>query len=159
MKAIRKKKSRSEIMQAIRHKDTKPEMAVRRLTHSMGYRYRLHRRTLPGTPDLVFPSRRKVVFVHGCFWHQHDCKHGAHLPKSNREYWLPKLARNRERDAEHQMRLEALGWEALVLWECELGDSEKTARRLRKFLGPAGPVRRRDRKARPRVRQDCPSSD
>ena len=96
------KERRSEIMSRIRAKDTKPEMAVRRLVHGMGYRYRLHRRDLPGTPDLVFSPRRKVVFVHGCFWHQHDdpnCRK-ATLPGSNKEYWHPKLKRNAERDKE-----------------------------------------------------------
>lgn len=96
---------RSAIMSRVRSKDMKPEMAVRRLTHGMGYRYRLHRRDLPGTPDLVFPSRRKVVFVHGCFWHSHPGCRRAMLPKSNRDFWQAKLQRNAERDAEQLQRL------------------------------------------------------
>ena len=104
-------------MRAIRSKGMKPELAVRRLVHAMGYRYRLHRHELPGRPDMVFPGRRKVIFVHGCFWHQHpDCKL-AHRPRSNLEYWGPKLHRNQERDSEHRARLAELGWDVLVIWE------------------------------------------
>ena len=117
---------RSEIMSNIRAKGMKPEMTVRRITHAMGYRYRLHRKDLPGKPDLVFQSRRKVIFVHGCFWHQHTeptCK-VARRPRSNQGYWLPKLERNVARDAEHQAYLTVSGWDVLVLWECdvEVGD-------------------------------------
>ena len=126
-------KRRSEIMANIRAKDTKPEMAVRRLIHSLGYRYRLHRKDLPGQPDLVFSSRRKLVFVHGCFWHQHTCK-GAHLPKSNRSYWKPKLERNRARDAEHLKVLTSMGWKCIVVWECELKHLERVQQRLSRFL-------------------------
>lgn len=125
---------RSEIMSRIRPKDMKPEMAVRRLTHGMGYRYRLHRPDLPGKPDLVFPSRRKVVFVHGCFWHRHSQCERARLPKSNRSFWLAKLQRNAERDAEQLQRLADLGWSVLVLWECEIEDEPATGKRLREFL-------------------------
>ncbi len=126
---------RSEIMSRIRSQGTKPEMAVRRLTHGLGFRYRLHRRDLPGTPDLVFPSRRKVIFVHGCFWHQHaDCDR-VREPQSNRDYWLPKLKRNAERDGEHLRKLAELGWKALVLWECEVRqDNEALGERIRGFL-------------------------
>ena len=109
-------------MRRIRSKGTKPELAVRRLVHGLGYRYRLHRHDLPGRPDMVFPGRRKVVFVHGCFWHQHDdaaCKL-AHRPRSNLGYWGPKLARNRERDALHRVRLAELGWDVLVVWESQV---------------------------------------
>lgn len=113
---------------------TKPELAVRRLAHGMGYRYRLNRRDLPGTPDLVFPSRRKVIFVHGCFWHQHDCRLGQKQPSTNRDYWLPKLARNVERDAENQTRLAQLGWEALIVWECEIKNTSVLRDRIRAFL-------------------------
>jgi DNA mismatch endonuclease (patch repair protein) len=104
----------------IRKTDTKPELAVRRLVHAMGYRYRLHARGLRGTPDLVFPARRKVIFVHGCFWHQHDCRLGSKKPSTNAGYWHPKLARNGERDAETQRRLAALGWDVMVIWGCEV---------------------------------------
>ena len=126
---------RSEIMSRIRSQGMKPEMDVRRLTHAMGYRYRLHRTDLPGKPDLVFPGRRKVIFVHGCFWHQHaGCDH-VREPQSNRDYWLPKLKRNAERDAEQQRRLADLGWRMLVLWECEVRQGgEMLGERIRCFL-------------------------
>ena len=108
-------------MSRIGAKDTKPEMIVRRIVHGMGYRYRLHRKDLPGKPDLVFGPRRAVIFVHGCFWHQHpepECKI-ARIPKSRLEYWRPKLARNVERDLEHLNALEADGWRVMTVWECE----------------------------------------
>ena len=121
-------------MRAVKGRDTEPEMVVRRLVHGMGYRYRLHGKDLPGKPDLVFRPRRKVVFVHGCFWHQHDCPRGARLPKSNRGYWLTKLRRNRERDAEHRARLCSMGWKTLIVWECEIRDREAVARKIAAFL-------------------------
>lgn len=130
-------KRRSEIMSGIRSKGMKPEMVVRRLLHSMGYRYRLHRKDLPGKPDLVFPSRRKVIFVHGCFWHQHagpGCGI-VRVPKSNREYWLPKLERNVARDAEHRKRLRDLGWESLVIWECEVRAGSGFLEKVAEYLG------------------------
>ncbi len=110
---------RRRVMQAIKSKDTGPEMAIRRLLHRLGYRYRLHKKGLPGKPDLVFGSRRKVIFVHGCFWHAHDCRYGR-APESRQDYWLPKLRRNKERDAEKLAELEALGWEVLTIWECQI---------------------------------------
>ena len=106
--------TRSEIMRSVKSKDTAPELIVRRAIRRLGRGYRLHRSDLPGAPDLVFPGRHKVIFVHGCFWHQHDCSRGARLPKANREYWQPKLHRNQERDALHYTRLHALGWDVLV---------------------------------------------
>lgn len=124
-------------MRAIRSKDMKPELAVRRLVHGMGYRYRLHRHGLPGRPDMVFASRRKVIFVHGCYWHQHSdpsCKI-ARRPKSNRDYWLPKLDGNVVRDADNQDRLRELGWDSLVIWECEVRTGEGIKDRIREFLG------------------------
>ena len=127
---------RSEIMSNIRAKGMKPEMTVRRITHAMGYRYRLHRKDLPGKPDLVFPSRRKVIFVHGCFWHQHTeptCK-VARRPRSNQGYWLPKLERNVARDAEHQANLTVSGWDVLVLWGCDVEVGDGIADRIREFL-------------------------
>lgn len=127
---------RSERMRLIRNKDTKPEMIVRRLIYGMGYRYRLHRRDLPGCPDLVFPRYRKVLFVHGCFWHRHPdplCKL-ARLPKSNLNFWLPKLERNRSRDERNQEALLALGWEFMIVWECELKDINKLENRIQMFL-------------------------
>ena len=122
------------MMAAVRSKNTKPEMIVRRLVHGMGYRYRIHRSDLPGKPDLVFRSKRKIIFVHGCFWHQHGCSL-SHLPKSNASYWTPKLKRNRKRDLEHLAALRSDGWRCLVLWECELTKPERILRRVSKFLG------------------------
>ncbi len=131
---------RSENMRAIRSKDTEPEMAVRSLVHRLGYRFRLHRQDLPGTPDLVFPARRKVIFVHGCFWHSHACKTGL-IPKSNRDFWLPKLRRNKMRDRRNLEVLAQQGWDALVIWQCELKNSSAVSRRVRQFLGPNGSPR------------------
>ena len=111
---------RSQIMRAVKSKDTKPEMIVRRLVHGMGYRYRLHRAGLPGKPDLVFGPRRKVIFVHGCFWHGHNCKRGARVPKTNVEYWTAKINRNRQRDEACEASLVAMGWRVLIVWECEM---------------------------------------
>ena len=130
---------RSRIMRAIKSKDTKPEMLTRRTVHGMGYRYRLHRKDLPGKPDLVFPSRRKAIFVHGCFWHGHDCPHGSRTPKSNREYWVAKIGRNRERDAQSEAALKQAGWRVLIVWECQMKDQEAFRERLRQFLDSANP--------------------
>lgn len=121
-------------MRRIRKTDTKPELIVRRLAHGLGYRYRLYRRDLPGTPDLVFPRLRKVIFVHGCFWHQHDCPLGRKKPSTNRDYWLPKLARNVERDRSACIRLQSDGWRVLVIWECETRTSSRLAEVLTQFL-------------------------
>lgn len=125
-------------MATIRGKDTRPEMVVRRLAHGLGYRYRIHRKGLPGSPDLAFPSRHKVIFVHGCFWHRHDCAWGRKAPRVRLGYWLPKLARNQVRDRANREELELLGWSVLVLWECELNSlsEEDLAQRLASFLGP-----------------------
>src|SRR6266853_6686992 len=107
---------RRRTMQAVKSKDTAPELLVRSLAHRLGYRFRLHRKDLPGKPDLVFPGRRKVIFVHGCFWHQHKgCREGR-LPGTRREYWEPKLVRNQERDAQSEAALKSLGWAVLTLW-------------------------------------------
>ncbi len=125
---------RSRTMRAVKGQDTSPEKTVRRLIHHMGYRYRLHRRDLPGKPDLVFASRRKVVFVHGCFWHGHGCKRGARMPKTNVDYWRRKIGRNVERDAEHHANLRALGWDVMIVWECELKDTAALAERIKAFL-------------------------
>jgi DNA mismatch endonuclease (patch repair protein) len=129
---------RSENMRRIKSKGMKPELAVRRLVHGLGYRYRLHRKDLPGKPDLVFGPARKVIFVHGCFWHAHDdpaCSDGR-VPRSKQDYWLPKLARNRERDAASVAVLAAAGWHVLVIWECEVRNVEALKTRLVSFLGP-----------------------
>ena len=131
------KAQRSVIMARVKSKNTVPEMIVRRLAFSLGYRYRLHVAALPGKPDLVFPGRRKVIFVHGCFWHGHDCRAGRNRPASNIAYWSAKLDRNFTRDRENQARLKIAGWDPLVLWECELRNTEKTAERLREFLNPS----------------------
>ena len=125
---------RSKVMRAVKSRNTEPEMTVRRLTHGMGYRYRLHRKDLPGKPDLAFSTRRKVIFVHGCFWHQHHCSRGARFPKSSRDYWIPKLRGNKQRDAEHQARLHDLGWDMLVIWECEMKELGAVQTRIRMFL-------------------------
>jgi DNA mismatch endonuclease (patch repair protein) len=121
-------------MRAIRSKGMRPELAVRHLVHQMGYRYRLHKKDLPGKPDLVFALRRKVIFVHGCFWHAHkNCK-VAHMPKSNPEYWRPKLERNQARDDKNIENLAANGWKSLVIWECETKTQETLRNRLLDFL-------------------------
>lgn len=125
---------RSRRMALVRSVDTKLEMAVRRLIHGMGYRYRLHSRDLPGTPDLVFRSRRSVVFIHGCFWHRHDGCSMARLPKSKVDFWTNKLEGNRARDARKVKALKKAGWRVFVVWECELKNKEKLAKRLRRFL-------------------------
>ena len=118
---------RSKRMSLVRSQDTKPEMRVRRLAHALGYRYRLHYKSLPGRPDLVFPSRKRVIFVHGCFWHQHPGCRRAVLPASRLDYWLPKLAGNQSRDAAARAALEAAGWQVAELWECALS-TEASAR-------------------------------
>lgn len=130
--------ARSRIMRAVRGRDTGPELALRQLLHGLGYRFRLHRKGLPGTPDLVFPARRKAVFVHGCFWHGHDCKRGARAPKRNAEYWRAKIARNVARDEAQQAALAAAGWESLVVWECALKEPEALLAAVTGFLGPPG---------------------
>jgi DNA mismatch endonuclease (patch repair protein) len=125
---------RSRIMRAVKGADTAPEMTVRRMVHAMGFRFRLHRADLPGKPDLVFPKLRKVIFVHGCFWHGHACKRGAREPKANRVYWRTKIARNKTRDAESLPALGATGWRSAVVWECELKDPARVKRQLDRFL-------------------------
>jgi DNA mismatch endonuclease (patch repair protein) len=126
--------SLTERMQRIRKTDTKPELIVRRLVHGMGYRYRLHQTSLPGAPDLVLRRHRKVILVHGCFWHRHDCTDGRKLPRSKPEYWGPKLERNRRRDKANEARLRDLGWRVLVLWECEIADTRRLRRVIARFL-------------------------
>ena len=125
---------RRQTMQAVKSKDTSIELTIRRLLYSNGYRYRLHDASLPGKPDIVFVGRRKVIFIHGCFWHGHDCLRGARLPKANHEYWSSKINRNRLRDRQTQASLEALGWKQLSLWECEMRNMPEIERRLRQFL-------------------------
>lgn len=127
-------KARSANMRAIRSKGMLPEMAVRRLVHGLGFRFRLHQKDLPGKPDLIFSSRRKVIFVHGCFWHGHNCRKN-HDPQSNRQYWLAKLRRNRQRDKKNVASLISAGWDVLVVWECEVTDAAALTATLRAFLG------------------------
>ncbi len=132
-------------MRANKGKDTKPELALRSLLHRDGYRFRIHGRHLPGTPDVVFTARRKVVCVHGCFWHAHPGCRYATIPKTRADYWVPKLSRNRERDAAHTLRLRDMGWDSAVVWECEMKDPETVREHLSAFLGPVRhrPPRRR----------------
>ena len=120
-------------MGRITSKDTKPEVRVRSILHRMGFRFRLHRKNLPGKPDIVLSKWRTVIFVHGCFWHGHSCCEG-HLPKTNLEYWAPKLKRNRQRDAENKEKLKALGWKLIVIWECQTYSLKKIEERLRKVM-------------------------
>ena len=127
---------RSRNMGNIRSKDTTPEIIVRKVAHRLGYRFRLHRKGLPGKPDLVFPARKKIIFVHGCFWHQHDdpsCNI-SRQPKSRRDYWIPKLQRNVERDKIHLRDLISQGWTVLVIWECEVRDIDRLANKISEFL-------------------------
>lgn len=128
---------RSRIMSAVRSEDTQPERIVRSLTHNLGFRYSLHRKDLPGSPDLVFNSRRKVIFVHGCFWHQHTHCSRSKTPATRQDYWLPKLKANQVRDRRNTRQLHQLGWEVLIVWECELKNVDKLRMRLLSFLSPS----------------------
>lgn len=128
------KKQRHRCMSAIRNKNTKPEMMVRRLVHSLGYRYRLHGRGLPGKPDLIFTSRHKVIFVHGCFWHRHFCSKGRSMPSTRAKFWREKLEENKERDRKNGRKLRSRDWKVLIIWECWTRDVEKIEKRLRDFL-------------------------
>lgn len=127
-------KKRSEIMSAVRTEDTGPELLVRKLLSAQGYRYRLHRKDLPGRPDIVFPGRRKIVLVHGCFWHGHRCAKGK-LPKSRLGYWRPKIAANKKRDTRNLVELKRSGWTTLVVWQCKLKNGKTLMRKLKAFLG------------------------
>lgn len=127
---------RSANMSRIRSKDTGPELAVRRLLHRLGYRFRVHRKDLPGKPDVVFMGRRKIVLVHGCFWHGHATCVDGRRPKSREEYWGPKIAGNIARDARHLAALEGAGWSVMTVWGCETQDEDALAERLQGFLGP-----------------------
>ncbi|MCJ2044612.1 DNA mismatch endonuclease Vsr [Methylobacterium sp. J-078] len=127
--------TRSENMSRIRGKDTKPEMRVRKLVHALGFRFRLHRRDLPGTPDLTFPGRQAVIFVHGCFWHRHSGCVNCTTPKTRVAFWSEKFAKNVERDRRAVSRLQDLGWRVLTVWECEISDEEALQSRIIQFLG------------------------
>ena len=125
---------RSRNMSAIKSKNTKPEIAVRKLLHSMGYRFRLHRKDLPGSPDIVLPKYKTVIFVHGCFWHRHqNCKYASN-PKTRREFWEKKFKENIERDKKTQEKLKNLGWKTKIVWECEIKKQDKLIKKLEDFL-------------------------
>lgn len=129
--------ARRRNMAAIRGRDTKPEVGIRRMLHALGYRFHLSRRDLPGRPDIAFPGRRKAIFVHGCFWHRHGCRNSV-LPKTRAAWWAEKLGRNVERDRAAVAALEALGWSVLTVWECEAKDAAEVADSIQRFLGPPG---------------------
>ena len=128
---------RSAVMARVKGKNTTPEMKVRKALTGLGARYRLHRRDLPGSPDIVLPGRRLAIFVHGCFWHGHDCSRGARVPKANRDYWVAKVGRNRTRDVVSREALAALGWRVETIWECDLKDHAALSARLEGLLAPA----------------------
>jgi DNA mismatch endonuclease (patch repair protein) len=131
-------KERSAIMRKVKSKNTGPEKKVRSLVHRLGYRFRIHRNDLPGKPDMVFPCRKKIIFVHGCFWHDHNCKAGRNKPKSNIDYWNRKIRRNAERDKKNQEALKERKWEVLVIWECEIKDETSLKEKLQEFLEGSG---------------------
>lgn len=126
-------------MSRIRNKDMKPEMVVRRLIYALGFRYQLHRNDLPGRPDIVFRGRRKIIFVHGCFWHQHSGCKNAHFPKSNLDYWRPKLENNVSRDQTNINQLKQIGWEILIIWECEISNTSTLKSKITSFLSDFNP--------------------
>ena len=128
---------RSAIMRAVRREHTAPELTARRVLHGLGYRYRLHCRDLPGSPDIVFPSRRKVIFVHGCFWHRHPSCRKASTPSTRRDFWETKFDQNVERDIRKEIQLLVAGWEVLVIWECETKNLDQLSKTLTAFLGPS----------------------
>lgn len=128
--------ARSRLMSRVRSKNTRPEMALRRALHAQGYRYRVHRKDLPGSPDIVFPARKRVVFVHGCFWHRHaGCKLSS-TPKSNVEFWTRKFEANVARDLRNQRELEQMGWQVFVIWQCQIRDINRAVKKVSAFLGP-----------------------
>lgn len=145
--------ARSRLMAAIGGKNTAPELAVRRMLHAMGYRFRLHRRDLPGSPDIVLPRLGKAIFVHGCFWHGHEGCRLARLPSTRTEYWWPKLIRNRERDRLNVRALRRLGWSISIVWECQIRNVAALKRRLARFLAAPAPISSRNR---PRKAQSSP---
>ena len=128
------KEQRSYCMSRIRKTDTTPELMVRRIVHRMGYRFRLYRRDLPGCPDIVLPRHRKVIFVHGCWWHRHNCRYGRRTPKTRQEYWIPKLQGNKERYKRDRRALLTQGWKVLTIWECQTKKPEKIIERIATFL-------------------------
>lgn len=142
MPDLMNKAARSRCMASIRSVNTRPELLVRKTVFSLGYRYCLHGRSLPGRPDLVFPRLRAVIFVNGCFWHQHRCADG-HLPVSRKDYWTPKLKGNRKRDFKRRRQLRLMGWQVLTIWECQTADHEKLQAILKKFFSTISQVRAR----------------
>ena len=142
MSDVLTQEQRSRCMSNIKGKDTKPEMFVRRLVHAMGYRYRLHRRDLPGTPDLVFPKHRKVIFVHGCYWHRHNCPEGQVRAKTNSEFWENKIQGNVARDLRNQAELERMGWQVLLVWECWTKDPAKLESIIKNFLSASPAIKK-----------------
>lgn len=136
MRDVLTKTQRSYNMSRIRGKDTSPEMIVRRLVHAMGFRYRLHVRSLPGAPDMVFRSRRQAIFVHGCFWHRHSCKLGRPMPATRRAFWKAKLEGNKSRDTRQRRALRRMGWKILTVWECQTGSRKlvRLRQRIATFL-------------------------
>lgn len=143
---------RSQNMRQIRGKNTAPELAVRKLCREIGFTgYRIHRKDLPGKPDLAWVGRKLAIFVHGCFWHWHDCTEGLRKPKSNRDYWIPKIERNQRRDAENIAALRAASWNVIVVWECEIKEQGHLSKKLQQFLlnsTPNKPFQRRTKKRR-----------
>ncbi|MCA9064259.1 MAG: DNA mismatch endonuclease Vsr [Planctomycetaceae bacterium] len=137
MTDVHSQEQRSFNMSRIRGKDTKPELIVRSIVHQMGFRFRLHQRKLPGKPDLVLPKHRRIIFVHGCFWHMHACRYGRVIPKTNAEFWQDKRTGNVVRDRRNRDQLRKLGWQILTVWECWTRDPEKLYARLQSFLLPA----------------------
>lgn len=129
-----KPEHRSRVMRAVKSTDTEPERKIRRLLTASGYRYRLHYKDLPGKPDIVFVGRKKCIFVHGCFWHQHQCPRGNRQPKANSQYWFTKLQGNKERDRQHIRGLAKSGWDSMVVWECELRNPDSVLKKLAAFL-------------------------
>ncbi len=125
---------RSRIMRAVKSRNTSPELAVRRIAHSLAPGYRLHRRDIPGKPDIAYVGRKIAIFVHGCFWHGHACRRGARIPKTNRNYWVAKISRNRARDIENRKELRKLSWRTTTIWECELRKKDAVTVRIRRFL-------------------------
>ena len=134
MADVHTKAQRSRNMAAIKGKNTKPEMAVRSLLHQMGYRFRVHRKDIPGKPDVAFISRRKAIFVHGCFWHMHDCRYGCVIPATNTAFWQHKRRSNVDRDQKNQELLSAKGWNSLIVWECSIRDENRLKEQLTEFL-------------------------
>ena len=134
MTDVYSREKRSAVMRRVKGRNTTPEMTVRRALTGLGARYRLHRKDLPGSPDIVMPGRRLALFVHGCFWHGHDCARGARVPKANRDYWVGKVARNRLRDEASRIALEAAGWRVEAIWECELKDAADLRHRLARLV-------------------------